>query len=249
MTRPWARALSAGLVLSVAYVGVLVLTMGARRALPLYDGFAPPPRYEWVRPPAVFAAGNTVPRAKQSDVNLGPGGSAQAGFTSDDAQLVLNLPAGAIPAAAPATKASLTITPLDPATLAPLPGGANADGNAYRVEIAYVPGASALATLAAPSSALLTVPESAEKVFNSPDGRSWTQLELVPVDNSRVSFRLAAPGYVLASAAPVAVAPSMASRAEVARTLAVAGATVVVAGALFFGPVAARRLRRRGAPG
>lgn len=221
------------------------MTADGRKALPLYDGFAPPPRYEWVNPPAPFRAGNRAPGPKRAEVSLGPNGSAQEGFSSDDGQLVLNLAAGAVPPAPPAAGAAVTITPVDPATLSPLPAGAMPDGNAYRVEVAYVPGGPGVAALAAPASALLTVPQAPEKVFTSPDGQNWAELELVPVDNSRLSFRFAGPGYVLASAAPVTGVSVPRANDEVARTLLVAGATLALAGCLYGGPVAARRLRAR----
>jgi hypothetical protein len=247
--RPAAGTLAAGLALGAVYVAVLALTAGGRRALPLYDGFAPPPRYQWVNPPAPFVAGNRVPGPKRTEVTLGSGGSAQEGFSSDDGQLVLNLPAGAIPAAGPAAGAAVTITPIDPATLAPLPGGASADGNAYRVDITYVPTGPAVTALGAPGSALLTVPQTPDKLFGSPDGQAWTQIELVPVDNSRLSFRVSTPGYVLASAAPVTSISVPRSSHDVGRTLAAAGATLVLAGCLYLGPIAVRRLRGRRSPG
>jgi len=241
-----ATTLAAGLALAAVYVAVLALTAGGRRTLPLYDGFAPPPRYQWVNPPAPFVAGNRVPGPKRTEVTLGAGGSAQEGFSSDDGQLVVNLPAGAIPSGPPT--AAVTITPVDPATLGPLPGGATADGNAYRVEITYAPAGPAVATLAAAGSALLTVPQTPEKVFGSPDGHDWTQIELVPVDNSRLSFRVTSAGYVLASAAPITSVATPRSSDELGRTLAAAGATLVLAGCLYFGPVAVRRLRGRRDP-
>ena len=107
--------------------------------LPLYDGFAPPPRYRFVNPPPSLADGNKVPVPTRTVVRLEPGGSVEARAASDDDQLVVNLPAGAIPAAAPNTMAAMTITPVDPATLAPLPEGASPEGNGFRVDIAYLP--------------------------------------------------------------------------------------------------------------
>jgi hypothetical protein len=240
-----------GVVLAVGYVAALALTSRAtgQRVLPLYDGVRPPPRYEWVRPPKGFAAGNKVPRPKRVDVQLGASGSPQQGFPSDDGQLVLNLPAGAIPAApAPgaSAKATLTITPVDPATLAPLPDGAPPDGNAYRIDVAASPDGHALQSLALPGTAVLTVPQSAQKVFSSTDGQSWTEVNLVPVDTTHVSFRLASPGYVLASAAAVVVVPSIPTTADAPRTLAVVGATILLAAGLFLIPIVLRRARRGG---
>lgn len=254
MTQPRVAMLPIGVVLAIAYVTVLALTNRAagQRVLPLYDGVQPTPRYEWVKPPKGFAAGNKVPRPKRADVQLDPAGSPQQGFPSDDGQLVLSLPAGAIPPgpapAAPAAKATLTITPIDPTTLAPLPDGAPADGNAYRIDVATPPDSHPLQSLALPGTAVLTVPQSAQKVFSSTDGQSWTAVDLVPVDTTHVSFRIASPGYVLASAAAVVVVPSIPTTADTARTLAVVGATILLAAGLFLVPIMLRRVRRGGSP-
>jgi hypothetical protein len=213
--------------------------------LPLYDGFAPPPRYRFVNPPPSLADGNKVPVPTRTVVRLEAGGSVAARAAADDDQLVVDLPSGAVPAAPPNTTAQATITPLDPATLAPLPEGASPEGNAFRVDIVYLPDASRSAALAVPIAAVLTVPHAAGKVFASSDGRSWTELPMARLESRRVSFRLTSPGYVLPSTGPSGVAPDVRSTPNLLRTAAVAVGTVLAIGLLVLVPVGVRHRIRR----
>lgn len=218
--------------------------MSGRRVLPLYDGFAPPPRYQWVEPPPGFVIGNQVPQPKRTEVKLGAGGSSQASVAGDDGQLTLDLPAGALAPAPPSTRAAVTITPLGPSGLGPLPGGVAPDGNGFRVEIAYLPGGAPLPTLAWPATAVVKVPQTADKVFASPDGRAWTELEVLEVKSDSTTFRLLAPGYVVPSVSPSPL-PHVTPKARTAPTVLVAGGTIVAVCVLFLGPVAVRHLIRR----
>jgi hypothetical protein len=227
------------------YLVVCGLTVRAtgHHVRPLFDGVGPAPRYQWVNPPKAFAAGNVVPTPNRRDEVLGPSGSPQDGIASSDGQLVVDLPAGAIPLNGPVAKASVAITPLDPATLGPLPPGEAPDGNAYRVEITTGAPAQPVAVLAKPGTAQLTVPQPTTKVFSSSDGRDWQPVETFPVNNIVVSFRLPAAGYFVASAAPVAVT-STPSSSDTARTVVVAALTALLALLLALSPVVVRRVRR-----
>jgi hypothetical protein len=250
MTPDRRRGAAWGVLLVGLYLAAGALTVRAtgHGIRPLFDGFGPPPRYQWVAPPKAFAAGNKVPRPSRDDIALDAGGSRAGGVTSADGQLVLNLPAGAVPPGVAGATASVAITPVDPATLAPLPDGRTPDGNAYRVDLAAGQPPLPVASLAKPGSAQLTVPLPAATVFSSPDGQAWQAVESFPVDNIRVSVRLPGGGYYLASAAPVAVTTDTGSSSDASRTLAVAGATVVLALTLVLSPGLVRRVRRRGSP-
>lgn len=226
------------------YLAVCGLTVRAtaHHVRPLFDGVGPAPRYQWVNPPKAFAAGNVVPKPNHRDEVLGPAGSAQDGIASSDGQLVVDLPAGAIPLSGPVAKAAVIITPLDPATLGPLPAGSAPDGNAYRVEITSGLPAQPVAALAKPGTALLTVPQPTTKVFSSPDGRDWQEVQIFAVSNITVSLRLPAGGYFLASAAPIAVT-SGPSSGGTARTVEAAALTALLALFLALSPVVVRRIR------
>ncbi len=248
MTSPTRPGLVGGLVVLALYLSVAAVTVRVtgHHVRPLFDGVQPAPRYRWVNPPKAFAAGNVVPKVTERDESLGPAGSPQDGIPSADGQLVLNLPAGAIPPDPSAGKASVTITPLDPATLGPLPGGAAPDGNAYRVEVTSGQPPRPVTTLAKPGTALLTVPQPSTTVFSSPDGREWQPVETFPTSDIMVSIRMPSTGWFLASAAPIAVTAATSSAGDTARTVAVAGLTAALALVLALAPAALRRLRRRG---
>lgn len=248
MTTSPRPGLVGGLVVLALYLGVAAVTVRVtgHHVRPLFDGVQPAPRYRWVNPPKAFANGNVVPKRTRRDEPLGGVGSPQDGVPSDDGQLVLDLPAGAIPPNPSGGKATVAITPLDPATLGPLPAGAAPDGNAYRVEITSGQPPQPLTTLAKPGTALLTVPQPSTTVFSSPDGRDWQPVETFPTSDIMVSVRMPSTGYFLASAAPIAVTSGTSAGGDTARTLAVAGLTAVLALALALGPAALRRLRRGG---
>ncbi len=226
-TRP---ALAWGAVLVGIYLAAGALTVGAtgRVARPLFDGFGPPPRYQWVAPPKAFAAGNKAPRPSREDLALDAGGSRRDGVTSTDGQLVLDLPAGAVPPAAPGATASVAITPLDAATLGPLPDGRMPDGNAYRVDVdagqppqpGQTLGRAGLGPAHRPPSGRHRLLVLGRAVLGA--GRELSRRQhprLHPPDRR---------GYYLASAAPVGDTVAPRSTGDIPRTLAVAGATVVL---------------------
>ncbi|MEA2717545.1 MAG: hypothetical protein QOI99_1862, partial [Actinomycetota bacterium] len=145
------------------------------------------------------------------------------------------------PSTAQAT-ATFTLTPLDAGTLAPLPG-LFADGNAYRVQVAYDPSGRPLAALAQPANALVVVPQPAEAIWFSADGRSWRRLETVPVSTTSSAVVTVDMGYYLAGAA--SAVEGAGGMSDLARTLAVLGVTAVLALGLWTVPVALRRRRGR----
>ncbi len=64
---------------------------------------------------------------------------------------------------------AVTITPLDPATLAPVPSPYRANGNVYLVAMAYQPSRVAVTRLAgAGASMVLIVPEVGKSLFTTP---------------------------------------------------------------------------------
>ncbi|MEA2716442.1 MAG: hypothetical protein QOI99_759, partial [Actinomycetota bacterium] len=89
------------MLLAGGYLGVALLTswLTGRPIRPLFDGFAPPAAYQWVKPPRELASTNVVPKETIVSVLLGPDGNQPASVSSGDGQFALNLPAGAVPAA------------------------------------------------------------------------------------------------------------------------------------------------------
>ena len=81
------------------------------------------------------------PQALSTTIALGPAGSAAAGFATPDGQFVVNLGAGAIAPSPAATSVAITVTPVAPRHLSPVPDGLRSNGNAYRVEMKYEPSA------------------------------------------------------------------------------------------------------------
>src|SRR5205814_512300 len=145
--------------------------------LPMFEGVGGSSPYMWVNPPPQFAAGNIKPHVNSQEVPLQANGSPRIGLNSGDGQFNLNLVEGSIAARAGDAKASVTFTPLDPATLGPVPSGMRADGNAYHVEMKYLPSATDVTTLAKAGNAGITLPEPSIALLYSPDGRLWQKVD------------------------------------------------------------------------
>jgi len=133
---PW-LSLLAGLAAVLLYVGAAAWLPPAPHARVLYDGLVPAPPYRWVRPPAGYRGDNEPPKPYSAALPLRPSGSAPAEFATDDLQATLTLPGNVIAPRAGETQVRVTLTPLDPAALAPAPPGRRFDGNAYRFEAVY----------------------------------------------------------------------------------------------------------------
>jgi hypothetical protein len=152
---------------------LLVLALAA-----FADGNAIP--YRWVRPPPQAKATNVAP----SSVRAAPAGGSVA---TGDGQAVVTLPGG--------VAGSVTITPVDPASLGDLGvDGLAPDGNAYRLEVPPFEGEGSVA---------LTAPYAPRALLFSADGRRWHPIEgtrIVGVDG--YGGRLQGPGYYLVASAP-----------------------------------------------
>lgn len=172
------RTLDIGVGLAALYLAVLTATMAlqGQPALPLYDGLTPPPPYQWVKPPPGYGF-NTKPEPAEVTVALNDTGSAPDGSTGVNGQVVLNLPAGAVPPRSGDTAVKITIRPLDPARLDPLPPGLIPDGNAYEIRMRYQPSGQAINELAVPGNIILATPEPASALLVAAPGRPWETVE------------------------------------------------------------------------
>jgi hypothetical protein len=134
---------------------------------------------------------------------IGPHGSAAAEVATDDDQALVTLPAGVIAPRTGESAVKVTITALDPATVAPAPKGQPYDGNAYRIDATYA-GSGAPIVLAAPATVVLRYAIHATRMLRYQD-RGWVTLSVTRYDGSQQVLsstdRLGI--FVAASGAPI----------------------------------------------
>ena len=234
-----------GLGLTIAYVLVCITTLRVtgHDVRPLFEGIGPDSPYRWVKPPKEFAAGNVKPTTSSTDVALDATGSQSAGLLSSDSQMVVNLDAGAVPARPGDDHVTATFVPIDPATLGRLTPPMRADGNAYRVEMTYQPSGQPVPALAAPADVLLLVPEPADTLLFSDDGRTWKALESQhEAGSGGESASFAGAGHYLAGTSRPPPTP-IASSGRGYGTVAVVVAVALLAIALAWTPYVVSRRR------
>ena len=192
------RRLLAGAALVAVYLAAAALTLPGPLGLrPLFDSFGQTlPPYRWVNPPKELKATNQPPTPVKKTITLGPNGSPSSDISTDDAQVLLSLPDGAILPHPPDTAVVAAIDPLDPATLAPIPAPYMADGNAVKVTLTGQQSNAPLNVLAKQGSILLRYPSSATAVMYSPDGKGWVAVDSVPSPGTQtVLGQIKSPGY------------------------------------------------------
>lgn len=136
MTR---RTVAAGLAVAMAAVGLAWIS-AATSPLgrgPVLDGLGPLAPYRWVSPPAGIANEGPPEGATFTLAVDAEGSEPDVLFTPDD-QVTLVMDRGAIGPAPGRDAVTIDVTPLDPATLAPLPGELRPFGNAVRIDAADV---------------------------------------------------------------------------------------------------------------
>ena len=220
------------------YVAVAIVTGGR----PLFDGFAPPVPYRWVNPPPEFAAGNQPPEAAERTVPLTAEGNEATNASTTDAQIIVTLPTATVPANPPDTAILLKLTPLDAATLAPLPEGLKAHSNAYQVTMTFQPSGTPVTGIKTGPAVAMTASGTSTKLLFSADGRGWQEIPGRPFGSTQgLTGGFNGPGYYLVaappSATPTTTAPAGGS----------GGAAGVVVGVAALGAVgvAAYTLRSR----
>ncbi|HYH51519.1 MAG TPA: hypothetical protein VEG38_18390 [Acidimicrobiia bacterium] len=190
--------LRSGLILALLYGAVVVVTnlTTGHPVRPLFDGVGGSTPYRWVKPPWYVGNTNIEPKASSTDITFENGVSPLIGVTSDDAQIILNLPQGALPARDGDIAVRAAFTPLDPKKLAKLPGGMRPNGNAYRVQMTYQPSGTPFAQTTSSGNVIMVVPDEAEKMLFSVDGKSWTELPTQRLgDPTTVGSAFNKPGY------------------------------------------------------
>ena len=220
----------------------------ARR--PLLDGLAPPTPYRWVNPPPDLAASNKPPASTRFTLELAPEGSQLGAFSTGDGQVNLVLSQGAVPPRSGQTGVEVTVDPVDPATLGPVPSGLVGAGNAYRIQASYQPSGAKVEALGGQSSVGLVYPllttavadTGGHQVLSSADGRAWEVLASTDTPGThQVSARLTRTGYVMVGVPPSAGGSQSDSRTRI--LLVGTGVAVVIVAAAF-----ALRLRERSRP-
>ena len=119
------------------YLGAALLSSKSLLIRPLYQGTPTLPPYQWVNPPPDLKATNRAPDSASGVIAFGKDGSEPFTLTTPDGQATVIVPLGAITPAAGETEVTLSIKPLDPATVGAPPAGLRYDGNGYDVAFTY----------------------------------------------------------------------------------------------------------------
>jgi hypothetical protein len=194
------RRLRAGVGLAALYAVVVVGTglTTDHPVRPLFDAMGGAAPYKWVKPPWYVGSSNIKPGPSSTDIPFENGTSPLIGVNSEDAQIILNLPQGALPGRAGDTSVRAGFTPLDPKKLAKPPGGLRPDGNAYRVQMTYQPSGQPVTQATTSGNVVMIVPDEAEKMLFSVDGKQWDELPTQMLgDPQTVGSAFNKPGYYL----------------------------------------------------
>lgn len=229
MTR---RRWGVGLALLAFYAVVAVATHGlsSRGGRPLFDGFAPPAPYRWVKPPPEFPD-NQPPTSAERTIPVTGQGSEAANASTTDAQIIVTLPQGAIPGHPPDTAVLLRIVPLDAAAAALLPAGMRAVSNAYQVSIAYQPSQAAVARVDPAAIIALTAASDGDGLlYLAPGSQQWQPVQARSFGNTLgQTGPFHGPGDYVVTASP-AVATTTSAAATAAQRGGSGGAVLVAVG-------------------
>ncbi len=253
--RPASRALTAAtglaaLCLYLAGAGISGRLSPLARQ-PLLDGQAPPPAYRYVKPPPALATSNRKPDTARLAINAATRGGAGVYQTQDQQAAIVfeseTLPAGV---AGPLT---ITIEPLDPAPIAPPPGGKTLTGNAYRMRLMAKDG-TAIDKLAGPAPVVLRYPSESGSFTRSHtllvlEGSTWRALESIEARGAQqVNADVGQLGTFVVgrSIRPTVVHTGRKSSAPI--IAAVGGGIVAIAAGIAYRLSRGRKRRRRRPP-
>lgn len=198
-------ALAGGVLVLIAYLGGAIISARlspfARR--PLLDGLAPTAPYRWVNPPSDLADTNTPPTPGRFALNLTSSGSQGGAFTTPDAQVTVIVPNDAIAPSAGQDSITLTVQPLDPATLDRPSRSLVVLGNAIRIAATYEPSGDPADELLEPIEVVLTYPFVLEDggdhaLLESKNGQDWSRVRATDhIGTSQAIGRIRSFGYVM----------------------------------------------------
>jgi hypothetical protein len=249
------RALGWGIVIVAVYVagGIASSHLSPLARRPLLDGFIPPAPYRWVDPPPELANSNLPPASGRSRIPMGPQGSQAAFMATDDAQVTLNAPKGAFPARPGSEAVVMTIEPVDPASVGPLPGELSVRGNVYLIAATYAPTGDRAKRLDASIVAILTYPALSNDLGNhtllvSRDGTRWKRLKTHDQHaTQQVNGELRSLGYLAVASAPIpsvgpgGSTPPSEGGIPLSILAVMIGAVLLFVGVFFFGRDSDRR--------
>jgi hypothetical protein len=249
------RALGWGLVIVSLYVsgGIVSGHLSPLARRPLLDGFVPPAPYRWVDPPPELASTNLPPASGKGSITIGPQGSEAAFMATDDAQVTLNAPKRAFPPRPGSKAVVMTIKPVDPASVGPLPGRLSVTGNVYLIAATNQPTGDRARRLDTSMVAILMYPSLSNDLGNhtlvvSPDGKRWKRIETHDQHTTKqVNGRLRSLGYVAVASAPLpnagpgGVTPQEEGGIPLAILAVMIGAALLLAGVFLVGRRSDRR--------
>jgi hypothetical protein len=201
-----------------------------------------------VNPPAIFKPTNRKPSAGNMLVPVQNGKTLAVTISTPDQQFLASLADGAVPIDPGTTSVQAMVTPLDPATLGPVPPGLVPDGNAYRLVVQEQPSGATVGKLNQPGDLVLTVPSPATTMLTSIDGKTWEQHPVThnsSAGSSSAGIQFDQPGYFLAAGSPGSVPVGVAgTKSSTGKVVLLVVIVVAVAAILGLLPVLARRMRR-----
>lgn len=210
----------------------------------LFDGVAPLPPYHWVLPPPSLARDNQPPDGGTGSVTLTAAGSQPGAVPTGDEQAAVVFPQGSIAPRPSETTVRVTLTPLDPATVASAPTGLAFDGNAYRIQAVY--GVShAPAVLIKKVNVALRFPASGTKILRA-SGSGWTDLGATTIPPAMQDVGDTDTLGIFVAAGPVNRGPSLSTVLYRTFTILLWAAAVVVLIGLVRDYTRTRRRRSRG---
>lgn len=232
----WRGVVPVGLALAGLYVLAAALSFGGGLlpAFPLFDGTAPPPPYQWVKPPPDRVADNKPPSPGTSSISLPITGAPSVSTPDGQAQLLFETTS--VPAAAGQASVSATLVPSDATTLAPPPAGMSYYSNAYTITGAFQPSGNPLQTLSV-TVALTDSSVTADRILHW-NGTSWDALATTPVPASLLLYAPSTSLGIFVAAGPSGGTPPKATSSTTLVLLVIVPFAVIgLALALLFTPL------------
>ena len=252
MTRRTVRA-GAGLALFYVLIALATGRLSSRPILPLFDGFVPPTPYAWVNPPPERAGDNIPPKPAERSLALAADGAPASNVSTDDAQAIVGLDKGSVPARASDTAALVRIVPVDAGSLGALPPGLRAVSNAYQVIVTYQPSGTPVTRLPAKGTIALTAAEAADRLLFSADGQTWQETVFRPYGQDNGLFtELESTGWFVAASSGAGHNAGAGGSGALRTALIVLAGVVPIVGAVLVlrlpSPVPAQPAPRKGRP-
>jgi hypothetical protein len=241
------RRVVGAVAVALAYVSLAAfsawLSPLARR--PVLDGLAPVAPYRWVNPPPELADANQPPAEGTFDVRLGGAGSEPGVFITTDNQVTIVVDGGTFAPRGDDRTVRLTVTPLDPATLGPVPDGLTAFGNALELGASYEPSGRPIRQVDEPIRFIAVYPTTqtlhatTHELLRSDDGRVWTALRSQDAPGiQQVEAPVDRPGYLVVAGEltpnPLTTTPAGGTDPVVVVLLVVSAAAMLGGAVLLF---------------